>query len=151
MIGGPGGSPQLPARPWVRTGFLGLLGHFVQPSSSWNLDSASAASSALPLPWHTLQGSDTNPRPRLKAGTACGAALGAVFHQCRSGSTEVNRVQVHFSNICKLLSVTAKSKPLGEETRFLVAFLFLLALAHFHSLSCADGGNLRKKCIVFFS
>ena len=34
----------------------------------------------------------------------------------QSGSTEVNQVQVHFSNTCELLSVTAKSNLLGEET-----------------------------------
>lgn len=68
-----------------------------------------------------------------------------MIHQGRSGSSEVNRVQVHFSNICKLLSVTAKSKLLGEEARgvFLavVAFLFLLALTHMHPFSCSEEGN----------
>lgn len=54
------------------------------------------------------------PQPHPKAETACGATLGAAFYQGKSGSPEVNRVQVHFSNTCKLLSVTAKSKLLGE-------------------------------------
>lgn len=75
-----------------------------------------AVALVLPLPWHTLLGSDESPRTHPKAETACGAGLGAAFYQGMSGSTEVNQVQVHFSNMCKLLSITAKSKLSGEET-----------------------------------
>lgn len=53
-------------------------------------------------------GLDKSPRLHPTAETAHGATLGAAFCQGKSGSTEVNQVQVHFSNTCKLLSVTTE-------------------------------------------
>lgn len=64
-----------------------------------------------------------------------------MIHQGRSGSSEVNRVQVHFSNICKLLSVTAKNKLLGEEARGVFLVVVVLALTHMHPFSCSEEGN----------
>lgn len=130
MIGGTEGPTQLPARPGVRTGFWAFLRHPTTPPPQAWTSAASAEGSGPSPPWHNLLGSDKRPRPHPKAETACGAALGAAFHQGRSGSTEVNRVQVHFSNICKLLSVTAKNKLLGEETP---GFLLLFFSFAFHT------------------
>lgn len=70
---------------------------------------------------------------------AWGAAWGAVFCQGRSGRTEVNGVQVHFSNICKLLSVTAKEKLLGRKHQVFCAFLLLPK--HTYSPGYLDGRN----------
>ena len=88
------------------------------PSSSLGVDLC-CVSSWLRLclcPGPHPVGSDTSPRPHPEAETSRGAAVGAAFYQGKSGSPKVNRVQVHFSNICKLLSVTAKNKLSGEET-----------------------------------
>lgn len=76
--------------------------------------------------------------PPAAWGSACAAAWGAVFYQGRSGRTEVNRVQVHFSNICKLLSVTAKGELLGRKLQGSAALHAPL------STRGLDGRNKRK-------
>lgn len=115
-----------------------------------------AVALVLPLPWHTLLGSEESPRPHPKAETACGAGLGAAFYQGTSGSTEVNQVQVHFSNMCKLLSVTAKSKLSGEETP---VFLYCFSPLSPHTCPSTPSSqpasyfsreSLGKQSIVFF-
>jgi hypothetical protein len=86
---------------------------------------ASAAGSGSPGATGPLLGSDESPRAHPKAELAARlpvAAWGAAFCQGGSGRTEVNGVQVHFSNICKLLSVTEKEKLQGGGTRVSVPF-----------------------------
>lgn len=134
MRGRAEGPAQLSARPWVRAGFSGPApGTASFPLPSWALARAGSAAgfSSAPALAHALWGSDKSPRPHPEAETACGAAPGAAFYQGKSGSPKVNRVQVHFSNICKLLSVTAKSKLSGRKHQvFCTAFLRPLALTH---------------------
>lgn len=97
------------------------LGHLPFPSFAARV--LKSPHLALVLPGHGAPcwGQIKVPDPILRQsqpaawGSACAAAWGAVFYQGRSGRTEVNRVQVHFLNICKLLSVTAKGELLGRK------------------------------------
>lgn len=131
MTSGPEGPAQLSARPWVRAGFSGPSPGTPSHLPSWGLDCAASADGFGPAPAIAhVTGSDKSPRPHPTAETACGATLGAAFYQGKSGSTEVNRVQVHFSNTCKLLSVTAKSKLLGEETPGFLCYFSPLLGSH---------------------
>lgn len=134
MSGRAEGPGQLSARPWVRAAFSGPapgMASLCLPSWALTRGVSAAGFSSAPALVHALWGSDKSPRPHPEPETACGAAPGAAFYQGKSGSPEVNRVQVHFSNICKLLSVTAKSKlSVRKHQVFCIAFLLFPALAH---------------------
>lgn len=119
MVGGAEGPAQ--HQPGVGLVFLGHLPFLLL----CGLSTTSA------LPWCPLLGSDESPRPHPEAEPACAAAWVCCVLSRQVWQDEVNGVQVHFSNICKLLSVTAKDKVLGRKHQVFCCFSLAFA-SHIH-------------------